>query len=125
MLLLDEPLVALDLKLRQQMQHELRTIQGEVGITFIYVTHDQEEALTMSDRLAVFADGRIGGGWPPIWIFADYARPNQLSIVNVVGVLVILLSIIPVYFANRLSQDPVGAPGAAPGAPGAAAAARG
>jgi putative spermidine/putrescine transport system permease protein len=55
----------------------------------------------------------------PIWIFANYARPNQLPIVNVVGVLVILLSIIPVYFANRLSQDPVGAPGA----PGAAAAA--
>ena len=59
----------------------------------------------------------------PIWIFANYARPNQLPIVNVVGLLVILLSIIPVYFANRLSQDPVGAPGAAPGAPGAAAAA--
>ena len=49
----------------------------------------------------------------PIWIFANYARPNQLPIVNVVGVLVILLSIIPVYFANKLSQDPVGAPGAA------------
>ena len=59
MLLLDEPLGALDLKLRQQMQHELRTIQDEVGITFVYVTHDQEEALTMSDRLAVFNDGRI------------------------------------------------------------------
>ena len=54
----------------------------------------------------------------PIWIFANYARPNQLPIVNVVGLLVILLSIIPVYFANRLSQDPVGAPGG-----GAAAAA--
>ena len=58
-LLLDEPLGALDLKLRQQMQHELRTLQQEVGITFVYVTHDQEEALTMSDRLAVFNDGRI------------------------------------------------------------------
>jgi putative spermidine/putrescine transport system permease protein len=53
----------------------------------------------------------------PIWIFANYARPNQLPIVNVVGLLVILLSIIPVYFANRLSQDPIGAPaGAAPAA---------
>jgi putative spermidine/putrescine transport system permease protein len=59
----------------------------------------------------------------PIWIFANYARPNQLPIVNVVGVLVILLSIIPVYFANRLSQDPIGAPaGGAPAAAGAAGA---
>ena len=58
-LLLDEPLGALDLKLRQEMQVELKRIQGEVGITFVYVTHDQEEALTMSDRLAVFNDGRI------------------------------------------------------------------
>jgi putative spermidine/putrescine transport system ATP-binding protein len=58
-LLLDEPLGALDLKLREQMQTELKTIQGEVGITFVYVTHDQDEALTMSDRIAVFNDGRI------------------------------------------------------------------
>ncbi len=58
-LLLDEPLGALDLKLRQQMQIELKAIQHEVGITFIFVTHDQEEALTMSDRIAVFNNGRI------------------------------------------------------------------
>ena len=58
-LLLDEPLGALDLKLREQMQVELKAIQGEVGITFIYVTHDQDEALTMSDRIAVFNEGRI------------------------------------------------------------------
>ena len=58
-LLLDEPLGALDLKLREQMQSELKTIQGEVGITFVYVTHDQDEALTMSDRIAVFNEGRI------------------------------------------------------------------
>jgi putative spermidine/putrescine transport system ATP-binding protein len=58
-LLLDEPLGALDLKLREQMQTELKSIQGEVGITFVYVTHDQDEALTMSDRIAVFSDGRI------------------------------------------------------------------
>jgi putative spermidine/putrescine transport system ATP-binding protein len=58
-LLLDEPLGALDLKLRQQMQMELSNIQTELGITFIYVTHDQDEALTMSDRIAVFNDGRI------------------------------------------------------------------
>ena len=58
-LLLDEPLGALDLKLRQTMQIELKRIQREVGITFIYVTHDQEEALTMSDRIAVMNDGRV------------------------------------------------------------------
>src|SRR5262245_8344018 len=58
-LLLDEPLGALDLKLRQQMQIELKAIQSEVGITFVFVTHDQEEALTMSDRIAVLRGGRI------------------------------------------------------------------
>ncbi len=58
-LLLDEPLGALDLKLRKQMQVELKAIQREVGITFIYVTHDQEEALSMSDRIAVMNDGRV------------------------------------------------------------------
>ena len=58
-LLLDEPLGALDLKLREQMQIELKELQREVGITFIFVTHDQEEALTMSDRIAVFDHGRI------------------------------------------------------------------
>ena len=58
-LLLDEPLGALDLKLREQMQVELKAIQREVGITFVIVTHDQDEALTLCDRLAVFNDGRI------------------------------------------------------------------
>jgi putative spermidine/putrescine transport system ATP-binding protein len=58
-LLLDEPLGALDLKLRQQMQVELKSIQRDVGITFVFVTHDQEEALTMSDRIAVFNDGSV------------------------------------------------------------------
>jgi len=58
-LLLDEPLGALDLKLRKQMQVELKALQRQVGITFIYVTHDQDEALSMSDRLAVFNEGRI------------------------------------------------------------------
>ena len=64
-LLLDEPLGALDLKLREQMQVELKTIQSEVGITFVYVTHDQDEALTMSDRIAVFNEGRIEQVSPP------------------------------------------------------------
>ena len=58
-LLLDEPLSALDLKLRQHMRNELRAIQQQVGITFIYITHDQGEALTMSDRIAVMSDGVI------------------------------------------------------------------
>ena len=68
-LLLDEPLGALDLKLREQMQVELKTIQGEVGITFVYVTHDQDEALTMSDRIAVFNDGRIEQVSPPVELY--------------------------------------------------------
>ena len=58
-LLLDEPLGALDLKLRKGLQIELKQIQREVGITFVYVTHDQEEALTMSDRIAVMNRGRV------------------------------------------------------------------
>ena len=58
-LLLDEPLGALDLKLRQQMQLELKTMQREVGVTFIFVTHDQEEAMTMADRIAVMSEGRV------------------------------------------------------------------
>src|SRR5215208_552042 len=82
-LLLDEPLGALDLKLRQQMQRELRSIQGEVGITFVYVTHDQEEALTMSDRLAVFADGRIEQIGPPADV---YEHPVNEFVAGFVGV---------------------------------------
>jgi len=82
-LLLDEPLGALDLKLRQQMQNELRTIRGEVGITFVYVTHDQEEALTMSDRMAVFADGRIEQVGPPADV---YEHPSNEFVAGFVGV---------------------------------------
>src|SRR3954466_12998638 len=82
-LLLDEPLGALDLKLRQQMQNELRTIRGEVGITFVYVTHDQEEALTMSDRMAVFADGRIEQVGPPADV---YEHPANEFVAGFVGV---------------------------------------
>ena len=59
MLLLDEPLAALDLKLRRAMQVELKSIQREVGITFLFVTHDQDEALSMSDRVAIMNDGVI------------------------------------------------------------------
>jgi putative spermidine/putrescine transport system ATP-binding protein len=81
-LLLDEPLGALDLKLREQMQIELKAIQQEVGITFIYVTHDQEEALTMSDRLAVFNRGRIEQVGPPADV---YERPTTRFVAGFVG----------------------------------------
>ncbi len=82
-LLLDEPLGALDLKLRQEMQLELKRIQQEVGITFIYVTHDQEEALTMSDRLAVFNAGRIAQVGAPAEV---YERPATGFVAGFVGV---------------------------------------
>ena len=82
-LLLDEPLGALDLKLRQEMQIELKRIQQEVGITFVYVTHDQEEALTMSDRIAVFSVGRIEQVGPPAEV---YERPASEFVAGFVGV---------------------------------------
>ena len=82
-LLLDEPLGALDLKLRQQMQIELKRIQEDVGITFVYVTHDQEEALTMSDRLAVFNEGRIEQVGPPAGV---YEHPESEFVAGFVGV---------------------------------------
>jgi putative spermidine/putrescine transport system ATP-binding protein len=82
-LLLDEPLGALDLKLRQEMQTELKRIQSEVGITFVYVTHDQEEALTMSDRLAVFDAGRIEQVGTPADV---YERPANEFVAGFVGV---------------------------------------
>ena len=82
-LLLDEPLGALDLKLRQELQVELKRIQQELGITFIYVTHDQEEALTMSDRLAVFNEGRIEQLGAPADV---YEHPASEFIAGFVGV---------------------------------------
>jgi spermidine/putrescine transport system ATP-binding protein len=82
-LLLDEPLGALDLKLRQAMQIELKRIQREVGITFIYVTHDQEEALTMSDRIAVMNEGRVEQIGPPQEI---YHSPGSVFVANFIGV---------------------------------------
>ena len=82
-LLLDEPLGALDLKLRQEMQLELKRIQREVGITFVYVTHDQEEALTMSDRIAVMAGGRIEQLGPPDEV---YERPATEFVAGLIGI---------------------------------------
>ncbi len=81
-LLLDEPLGALDLKLRKEMQIELKTLQREVGITFVYVTHDQEEALTMSDRIAVMHLGKVLQVGTPTEI---YERPNCRFVADFIG----------------------------------------
>ncbi|MGO9198219.1 MAG: ABC transporter ATP-binding protein [Acidimicrobiales bacterium] len=82
-LLLDEPLGALDLKLRQEMQLELQHVQREVGITFVYVTHDQEEALSMSDRIAVMHLGRIEQVGTPVEV---YERPLTAFVAGFIGV---------------------------------------
>ena len=82
-LLLDEPLGALDLKLRQQMQVELKSIQQRVGITFVFVTHDQEEALTMSDRIAVFNLGKVEQIGTPSEIYEHPASPFVAGFVGV------------------------------------------
>jgi spermidine/putrescine transport system ATP-binding protein len=81
-LLLDEPLGALDAQLRKQLQLELRALQREVGITFVYVTHDQEEALTMSDRIAVMAEGRVEQVGAPQDI---YAKPATTYVAGFLG----------------------------------------
>jgi spermidine/putrescine transport system ATP-binding protein len=81
-LLLDEPLGALDLKLRKEMQLELKSLQEQVGITFIYVTHDQEEALTMSNRIAVMSKGRALQIGPAVEI---YERPNCRFVADFIG----------------------------------------
>jgi putative spermidine/putrescine transport system ATP-binding protein len=98
-LLLDEPLGALDLKLRQAMQIELKDIQQEVGLTFIYVTHDQDEALTMSDRLAVFNHGRIEQIGSPAEV---YERPATGFVAGFVGVSNVLEGDV----ANAIADDP-------------------
>ena len=81
-LLLDEPLGALDMKLRKEMQLELKALQDQVGITFVYVTHDQEEALTMSDRIAVMNQGRVLQIGSPVEI---YERPNCRFVADFIG----------------------------------------
>jgi len=82
-LLLDEPLGALDFKLRQEMQIELQHVQREVGITFVYVTHDQEEALAMSDRIAVLSNGRIEQVGTPLEV---YERPRTDFVAGFIGI---------------------------------------
>jgi spermidine/putrescine transport system ATP-binding protein len=105
-LLLDEPLGALDLKLRKQMQVELKRIQQEVGITFIYVTHDQEEAMTMSDRIAVMNKGRYEQlGEPEVL----YERPTTRFVAGFLGVSNLLPGAVEgndgTYSAVRLADD--------------------
>ena len=99
-LLLDEPLGALDRQLRQEMQVELKAIQGEVGITFVFVTHDQEEALTMSDRIAVLRDGRIEQVGAPAEVYERPANPFVAGFVGTSNVL-----------AGRAAAELVGEPG--------------
>jgi len=81
-LLLDEPLGALDLKLRKEMQLELKALQVQLGITFIYVTHDQEEALTMSDRIAVMSKGKVQQMGSPVEV---YERPANKFVADFIG----------------------------------------
>ena len=90
-LLLDEPLGALDKKLREEMQIELRMLQQQVGITFVFVTHDQEEALTLSDRVAVMNEGRILQQAPPRDI---YERPSSREVADFIGKMNLLRGIV-------------------------------
>lgn len=100
-LLLDEPLGALDLKLREQMQVELKQLQRDLGITFVFVTHDQEEALTLSDRVAVFSEGRIAQLGTPQEI---YEQPASEYVASFVGTSNIFD---PVASARLLGRDGV------------------
>lgn len=97
-LLLDEPLGALDLKLREQMQEELRNLQRALGLTFVFVTHDQEEALSMSDRVAVFANGRIQQIGTPEQI---YRQPASRFVADFVG----SSNVVPADFAGSGRAD--------------------
>ena len=96
-LLLDEPLAALDLKLREQMQEELKILQKTLGITFIFVTHDQSEALSMADRIAIFNNGKIIQVDSPPNI---YTRPNTRFVADFVG----SSNVLPVAFFDSIDQ---------------------
>ena len=82
-LLLDEPLGALDARLRKDLQVELKALQAEIGVTFVFVTHDQEEALTMSDRIAVMNEGRVEQAGQPQAVYED---PQTLFVADFLGV---------------------------------------
>ena len=107
MLLLDEPLGALDLKLRRQMQVELKQIQREVGITFVYVTHDQEEALSMSDRIAVMSEGRIAQCGPPEDI---YEHPKEEFVAGFIGISNLLEGVVEDGGVVRIGDRDAGSP---------------
>jgi spermidine/putrescine transport system ATP-binding protein len=102
-LLLDEPLGALDLKLRKALQVELKRIQREVGITFVYVTHDQEEALTMSDRIAVMNGGRVEQVDVPEDV---YERPSTTFVAGFIGVSNLMPALVVGRAEVRLDQGP-------------------
>ena len=118
-LLLDEPLGALDLKLRQQMQIELKTIQQRVGLTFIYVTHDQEEALTMSDRLAVLNQGRVEQVGAPAEVYEAPATEFVAGFVGISNILAdeaaLAITGQPVAMTIRPEKIRMVDPGVAPG----------
>jgi spermidine/putrescine transport system ATP-binding protein len=113
-LLLDEPLGALDLKLRKQMQVELKSIQREVGITFVYVTHDQEEALAVSDRIAVMNDGVIVQCGAPEEV---YERPERPFVAGFIGISNLLEATVEDAGSVRLALGAVCAAPVPPGAP--------
>ena len=116
-LLLDEPLGALDLKLRKQMQLELKRIQQEVGITFIYVTHDQEEAMTMSNRLAVMRHGRIEQLGEPEFV---YENPATEFVAGFLGASNLFEGEVSdaIERNHRRSSSPTAEPGPTPDEPG-------
>jgi putative spermidine/putrescine transport system ATP-binding protein len=118
-LLLDEPLGALDLKLREEMQIELKAIQKDVGITFIFVTHDQDEALTMSDRIAVFNDGRIEQVGSPAEVYENPATAFVAGFVGtsnlVSGEAALAIAGSPDTFTVRPEKIHLADPGEAPG----------
>ena len=103
MLLLDEPLGALDLKLRKELQVELKRIQRDVGITFVYVTHDQEEALTMSDRIAVMNRGRVEQVADPETV---YDQPETTFVAGFIGVSNLMPAKVTGAGEIRLDQGP-------------------
>ena len=117
-LLLDEPLGALDLKLRQAMQTELKALQREVGITFVFVTHDQEEALTMSDRLAVFNHGRVEQVGRPAEVYESPVNSFVAGFVGtsniITGDLALRVRGIPGSFTVRPEKISVSAAGTPP-----------
>ena len=99
-LLLDEPLGALDLKLRKEMQLELKSLQHEVGITFVYVTHDQEEALTMSDRIAVMNEGKVQQVADPTTL---YELPKNRFVANFIGQINVFSGIVESVSGERMT----------------------